>query len=62
MTFDDALDFYKTQTKIAETVGVTKSAVSHQKARGDIIPLRWALKINKDSAGAVDLRLNQYQE
>lgn len=59
MKLNEAVQYFGTQAKMAQAVGVTDSAVTKWKRTG-IVPLKSALLIKEISAGEVDLRLRDY--
>ena len=61
MKIKEAIKYYGNQRKLAKVLGITDSSISRWKERGLFVPIKAAMKINKLTSGAVDLRLGDYQ-
>jgi len=62
MKLDQAVQYFGSQTKIAEILGVSDSAVSVWKVRDNgIIPMRHIIKLKDMSKGELDLCLADYR-
>lgn len=62
MKIEHAIKHFTSQTVLARALGITDSAISRWKERGDIVPLKSALKLNNITGGALDLVLSDYNE
>jgi DNA-binding transcriptional regulator YdaS (Cro superfamily) len=61
MKIDHALKYFKNDHgALAEAAGVSPSAISKWKKRGDVVPLKKALILEKASKGKIALRLKDY--
>jgi len=59
MKIEQAVKHFGSQVNLARTLGISESAVSRWKERGDIVPLKAALKLNNLTGGALDLKLRE---
>lgn len=60
MKIEQAVKHFGSQVKLAETLGITESAVSRWNDRGGIIPIKQALRLVDMTRGELDLRLRDY--
>ena len=62
MKLDKAVSYFGSQSKVAETLGLSKAAVSKWKERENgIVPMRHVIKLKELSNGELDLCLDDYR-
>lgn len=61
MKIQNAIKHFGSAANLARTLDMTDSAISRWKERGDIVPLKSALKLNNFTGGALDLELSDYK-
>jgi len=61
MKLEQAVRFFGSQREIAIRLGLTEAAVSVWNARGGRIPIKHALKLERISAGRINLSMRDYQ-
>lgn len=62
MKLEQAVEYFKSQRKVADILGLHESAVSVWKSRDDgLIPMRHILKLKDMSNGELDLCLDDYR-
>ena len=62
MKITDAIEHFGSQQKLADFLGITPSAISRWKERGEDIPISSAIRLANLTGGAIDLRLRDYQD
>jgi plasmid maintenance system antidote protein VapI len=61
MKIDQAVKHFGSQARLAETLGITDSAISRWKERGVIIPIKTAIRLYDMTGHELDLHLRDYQ-
>lgn len=62
MKIDAAIKHFQTQSELAKILGLSPSAINRWKERGDLVPLKQAIKLNRLTNGEIDLMLADYHK